>query len=203
MITAEVLVSAIDLNDPWFADDLGERTALPGEHRIDSEANVLSRRQITMIIRGLQENVVTAAMQLGEACDYARGRNMANMRGRQHDFNIADYFANLANQNQVDEPLTAGQKALVDTQVKALLGTEPHFRPEVQAAINKLSAEKREYFVDRFESCRTRGELSEVLAQYERRVPNPARLRGATQTAAQEAVAGVDLDNPVEEDDSF
>ena len=195
------IVSTIDTNDEWFSALAADRIPLPGSKRIDAEANVVTRAQAGIVIRGLQQDPELADLQVGEACDIARGPRYARLRGRQHDFNVVNYFAQKANAESADEPLTPGQETLVDTQVRCLLGTMEHWRPEVNEAIAKLSQDQRDKFVDLFEACETRGDLTKVLARYERRVPNPAVLPAQDSASAQ--VADLDITNENDDEESF
>jgi hypothetical protein len=195
--TETTVVSEIDTNSAWFNEDFADPVRLPGNRAAaDTEkgANEISRSQAGVVIRRLQKRDDTVSLPLGEAMDIIRGRTGANLRGRSFDFNVVNYCSYLDQQDNADEPLTVGQENMIDVQVRALLGTDAHFNDEVQAAIDKLTPEQRDRFVDMFESCTTRGELSEVLRKYERRVPNPARTQ-SSRTRAAETVANVNLDD--------
>lgn len=189
-IAPETIVSTIDTEEAWFTENLAERQPLPGKLRVEDPMNALKPAQIAVIVRGLKKFDATKDLSFAEACDVARGRQFARLRGRQMDFNVVDFFANMEQQESADEPLTVGQLRYVDRNVKALLGTEAH-SPEIQPYIEALSQEQRDKFVDLFEACETRGELSAVIARYERRVPNPRTQSSTAQSIAQEVVANL------------
>lgn len=203
-LSAEVVVSTIDTNDAWFSQIVSDNVALPGKNRAvaapDKAPNEITRAQAGVVVRGLQAESELASLTLAEACDVARGRNYARLNGRQYDFNMVNYFATKANEQNADEELTTGQLAMIDAHVKAMLGTEAHFRPETEAAIQRLSDSDKERFIREFEDCETRGDLTKVMRAYERRVPNPAASGRNTQSAAQQAVADLNIED---EDDSF
>lgn len=203
ILADDTVVSTIDTNSDWFKEEFADPIALPGKRRAaDTEKaeNKVSRAQAGGVIRRLQKRADLSAMPLSAAMDFIRGRNDefgANLRGNQFDFNVVNYCAHLDQLENVNEPLTVGQENMIDIHVKALLGTEAHFNDETQAAIEKLTPEQRDRFVDAFEECETRGQLSSVMQKYQRRVPNPATTQ-SRRSRSQEAVAGVDLDSPEE-----
>jgi hypothetical protein len=199
-----VLVSSIDTDTDWFRENFADPVKLPGKRRAEDNEktdNAVSRAQAGMVIRRLQKVDATKNLPLADAMDYIRGRHGdfgANLEGKQMDFNVVNYCAHLDQLDTADDPLTVGQENLIDIHVKALLGTEPHFNEDTQAAIDKLTPAQREQFIDQLEGCTTRGELSAVMRRYQRRVPNPATTQSGRSRAA-EAVANVDLDNPDDE----
>ncbi len=202
IITADAIVGEIDLDHPWFTEDVAgiDKVKLPGTGGDPTILNQVSRAQAHLVIAGVKrradENNDYLNKSLAEALTAERRR--IRMSPRQYDYTLVNSYAADTYAEVADDPISEAQREIVKNYVKALNGVEEFWFEDARPRFAALSERRREQFVDPFLAVETKGQLTRVLGNIECFVGNvPAENRRKNNEAA--AAAGDEVNDLVQE----